>query len=178
MVKKGTARSNVRRLAVDGMLCAAAIVGRIALGALPNVQPVTAILILMAVYIGIWDSTVSAVVITLVTNAYMGLGAWSLYQMAAWAAIAVISGLLFKKHHHPVVMLIWAVFCGFAYGAAVSVFSWNTLSTGTGAGGYAAYWLSGLLFDGYHALGNAVFIWLLQPLFEKLALGKLTQKIQ
>jgi len=88
-----TLRSSVgiRRIAADGMLCAAAIVGRIALTALPNVQPVTVILILIASYIGIWDAIISAVVIVLVTNLYMGMGIWTIYQIITWAAIAVIS---------------------------------------------------------------------------------------
>ncbi|MBE6764296.1 MAG: ECF transporter S component [Ruminococcaceae bacterium] len=160
-------RDRIRRIAIDGMLCAVAVVGRIALGALPNIQPVTAIIILMAIYIGIWDSVVSSVVVVIVTNAYLGFGIWTVYQIIAWAAIGVVSGLLFRKHHHPLVMLGWAALCGFLYGAVISIFSWNAISTGAAAG-YVAYWLSGLLFDGYHAAGNAVFIWFLQPLFEKL----------
>ncbi len=160
--------SPVRRIALDGMLCALAIVGRWALGALPNVQPVTVILILMAIYIGIWDSVASAVVIVTVTNMIMGVGIWSLYQMLVWAVIAAVSGLLFKKKHHPVVMLLWCGAMGFVYGAAVSVFSYRTFVTNGGTAGYLAYWLSGLGVDGLHALGNAVFVWFLQPLFEKL----------
>lgn len=160
--------STVRRIALDGMLCALAIVGRWALGALPNVQPVTVILILMAIYVGLWDSVASAVVIVTVTNMIMGIGVWSLYQMLVWAAIAVLSGLLFKKRHHPIVMLIWSALMGYVYGFAVSLFSYRTFATNGGTGGFLVYWISGLGVDSLHALGNAVFVWFLQPLFEKI----------
>jgi len=161
-------QSSARRLAVDGMLCAAAIVGRIALSALPNVQPVTAIIILMAVYIGTWDAAVSAVVIVLITNLILGMGIWSLYQIAAWVLIALLSAALLKKWHPPAALLIWAIVCGFGYGAFVSIFSWRMINTGAAAASYTAYWLAGLLADAYHAVGNGVFIWFLIPVFEKI----------
>jgi len=170
---KAVRMSSIQRIAVDGMLCAVAIVGRIALTALPNVQPVTVILILMAIYIGTWDAVISAGVIVLVTNLYMGMGLWTVYQIIAWGIIALVSGLLFKKHHNPFLMLGWAILCGFFYGAVISVMSCRTIYAGPNAGTYLAYWLSGLLYDGYHAVGNALFIWFLQPLFERLAKGRL-----
>lgn len=160
--------SAVRRIALDGMLCALAIVGRWALGALPNVQPVTVILILMAIYIGLWDSVASAVVVVTVTNMIMGVGIWSLYQMLVWAAIAVVSGLLFRKHHHPLVMLLWSAAMGFVYGFLVSLFSFRSFITNGGTQGFWIYWLSGLGVDALHSLGNAVFVWFLQPVFERL----------
>lgn len=166
-------KKEIQRIAADGMLCAVAIVGRIALTALPNVQPVTVILILMAVYIGLWDAAVSSFVIVLVTNLYLGMGIWSVYQIITWCAIAVISGLLFRKKHGQFLMLGWAVLCGFIYGAVISVMSCRTIYTGAAAGTYLAYWLSGLLFDGYHAVGNALFMWFLQPVFERLVKQKI-----
>ncbi len=168
-------KSRIRRIAADGMLCAAAIVGRIALNALPNVQPVTVILILMAAYIGTWDAVISSFVIVIVTNLYLGMGIWSVYQIIAWAVIALVSGLLFRKKRRQFLMLGWAVFCGFFYGAVISVFSCRTIYAGPSAGTYLAYWLSGLLFDGYHAIGNALFIWFLQPLFDRLMKQKMLE---
>ena len=166
-------RNSIRRIAADGMLCAVAIVGRIALTALPNVQPVTVILILMAAYIGTWDAVISSVVIALVTNLYMGMGIWSIYQIIAWGVIALVSGLLFRKNHNQFLMLCWAILCGFFFGAVISIMSCRTVYAGANVGTYLAYWLSGLLFDGYHALGNALFIWFLQPLFDRLLKSKM-----
>lgn len=167
-VLRKTSSQRIQRLAIDGMLCAVAIVGRIALTVLPNIQPVTAILILMAAYIGAWDAVLSAAVIVLVTNLYMGMGIWSVYQIVAWSAIALISYFMFRKKQNQWLMLGWAVLSGFIYGAVISVMSCRMLYAGGGAGTYVAYWLSGLLHDGYHAIGNAVFIWFLQPLFERI----------
>lgn len=153
------------RAAVDGMLCAAAVVGRLALGFVPNVQPVTAILILMGAYIGVCDAAISAVVIVVVTNLLLGTGIWSIWQMIVWAAIGVISGIIFRKGKNPILMLIWAVASGYIYGAVISIWSWNAITASSG--GYVAYWLAGLPYDTYHALGNGVFIWFLQPIFAK-----------
>ena len=167
MVNGALRLTRVQRTAVDGMLCALGVVGRVALAALPNVQPVTAIIILTAIYIGVWDSVAAAVVIVLVTNLILGFGVWSLYQMAAWALIGILSALLFRRRRHPLAVTGWSAACGFGFGAFVSVFSWNAISTGA-ASGYLVYWLAGLPTDAYHAVGNAVFTWFLIPLFERV----------
>ena len=161
-------RNRVRRLAADGMLCAAAIVGRIALNVLPNIQPVTALLILMAAYIGAWDAVLSAAVIVLVTNLYLGMGIWTVYQMIAWGFIALVSALLFRKKHNRFALLGWGILSGFIYGAFISVMSCRTVYSGSSPSTYLAYWLTGLPFDIYHAVGNAVFVWFLQPVFERI----------
>ncbi len=153
------------RAAVDGMLCAVAVVGRIALGFIPNVQPVTAILILMGAYIGVCDAAISAVVVVIVTNLLLGTGIWSIWQMIVWASIGVLSGIFFRECKNPILMLIWAVASGYIYGAVISIWSWNSITASSG--GYVAYWLAGLPYDTYHALGNGVFIWFLQPIFAK-----------
>lgn len=151
------------------MLCAAAVVGRLALSFIPNVQPVTAIVILMGVYIGIWDAAVASVVVVIVTNLILGTGIWSVWQMIVWAAIGILSGILFRKCKNPILMLIWAVAMGYVYGAVISIWSWDVLTASSG--GYIAYWISGLPYDTYHALGNGVFIWFLQPVFAKFTGG-------
>ncbi len=164
--------NRVRRLAADGMLCAAGIVGRIALNVLPNIQPVTALLILTAVYIGTWDAVLSAVVIVLVTNMYLGMGIWTLYQILAWVFVALISALLFRRSKNKYLLLLWAILSGFVYGAFISVLSCRTVYSGSAPTTYLVYWLSGLPFDTYHAIGNGLIIWFLQPLFERVIKDK------
>ena len=166
-------QNRVRRLATDGMLCAAAIVGRIVLNVLPNIQPVTALLILMAAYIGTWDAAVSSIVIVLVTNLYLGMGIWTVYQIITWCFIALVSAFLFRKKHNRFAVLGWSILSGFIYGAFISVMSCRTVYSGPSPSTYLAYWLTGLPFDIYHAVGNALFVWFLQPVFERVIKNKI-----
>ncbi|MDR1003232.1 MAG: hypothetical protein LBL82_08200 [Oscillospiraceae bacterium] len=156
-----------QRVALIGMLCAVAVVGRIGMTFLPNVQPVTAILILTAVFVGVLDSLCSAVVIVVATNLYMGMGMWTFTQISAWSVIVLISWLIFRKKHNRYLLLAWSLLCGYLYGAAISTVSYNIMSMGGANQGYVLYWLSGLPLDTYHALGNAVFVWFLYPLFSR-----------
>lgn len=164
--KSGERLSGTYRVAALGMLCAAAIVGRIALSSLPSVQPVTAIVILTAAFIGLWEAEAAVFVIVMVTNMILGMGVWTFYQLAAWGIIAALSWVMFRHRRNPVLMLLWAVFAGYGYGAFVSIWSFRTL-LGTSAGGYIEYWISGLSVDTCHALSNAVFLWFLLPLFRR-----------
>lgn len=166
-------KNKALHITVIAMLCALAVAGRIVLSSVPNVQPVTAILILTAIYIGTADAVMSSFVIVITTNLILSHGIWSLYQFFAWAIIGIISGILFKKVKNPYLIIIWAFIAGYFYGAFVSVFSYKTFIN-YGGGGYVAYWISGLPCDTYHAFGNAVFVWFLYPIFNKLFVKKST----
>jgi len=160
-------KNKALHLTVIAMLCALAVAGRLVMSSIPNVQPVTAIIILTAIYLGIFDSILSSFVVVIVTNLVLSHGVWSVYQFFAWAIIGIVAGLLFKKVKNPYIIILFAFAAGYFYGAFVSIFAYKTALSGEGSG-YIVYWLSGILYDTYHALGNAVFTWFLYPMFKKL----------
>ena len=152
------------RITLMASLCALAIVGRIALSAIPNVQPVTVLLMLIALYFGVGWSAACTVIVVLVTNFFLGMGIWTFHQIAVWALIVAVTGLLFRRKRNPVLLTAWAVAMGYVYGFLISLFQFGTFVKGDIAG-FAAYYAAGLLFDTYHALGNGIFMWVLLPLF-------------
>lgn len=160
--------NRVHRAALLGMLCALGIVSRIAMSALPNIQPVTAIIILTAAYIGMLDAAMLTAGIVLATNMYLGMGMWTLWQLLAWCVIALVSRLLFARRKNAWGLLVWAIASGYIYSAVISAGTFSMTFAGGQVGGYLTYWLSGLLFDSYHAVGNGVFIWFLLPLFKRI----------
>ncbi len=137
------------------LLSAVCIVSRIALQFLPNIKPVTTVIILLAVYMGIAASVEAAVVITLVSDMLLGLGTWTPFQILAWTVIAVLSGVLAGSLRKlPLVLLsLYAAFCGFLFGFVVS---WERLLF-VNFQGFIVYYLAGLSFDLLHAAGNFAF---------------------
>ena len=165
--------SPVMRIARIAMLSALGIVGRIAMTGFPNVQPVTALLILSAIFWNPLEALTADVVVVVVTNFVIGMGIWSVsvWQMVSWGVIAVLSWLIFrltnlyqKKTIANVLIPIWGFLAGFGYGAVVSIFSYSMFANR----GYVAYWIIGLPFDLYHAIGNFIFCAALLPVFNKL----------
>jgi len=164
------------RVALLGSLCALAIVGRIAMAPIPNVQPVTVLLMLIGLYFGAGWASVCSLVVVLVTNLFLGMGLWTFYQIAVWALIAAVTALLFRRRKNILLLTVWAVFTGYAYGFFVSLWSFQSFVSFNGGLGFWAYYLQGLVtVDTYHALGNGVFMWFLFPLFRRLFAAKQTE---
>lgn len=156
------------RICLTGVLCAMAIAGRILLWVAPNIQPVTVLIILISVYIGLYEGIASAIIVPVVTNLLMGsLGLWTVYQAIAWAFIGLLSWLFFRKNKNSMSLFVWSIASAYIYGTIVDACSWQVFSSGTGLAGFLSYRLTSILFDTYHAIGNGVFIWVFLPVLRK-----------
>lgn len=151
--------SPVRAVALLGLLTALCTVLRIVKVPIPNVQPVTDILMVVTLLLGLrWGLglTVSTLV---VSNLVLGFGLWTLPQIAAYTVcMLVLQAIVLML---PVVRrLLWlqislAGLLGYLYGFVVSL-GMAVIGSLNGLG-FWAYYISGLLFDTYHAIGNLVF---------------------
>jgi len=155
---------NTYKLTILAILATLGIVGRSFLVFIPNVQPVTAIIIIAGIIMGPGAAFVLALLITFLSNMLLGMGIWSIWQVFSWGLIGVMSGCIGKYVKHiPVYMLaLYGVFCGYLYGFIISLVTYQV------AGKFWPYYLLGLPFDTYHAIGNAVFIIVLYPIFAYL----------
>lgn len=152
-----------RRIVLLAFLAAFAIVGRMATSFLPNIQPVTAVILLSGFLFGPIASALLAFVITFLSNMILGTGIWTIWQIVSWALIGVIAGVLglYIKKLSIYFIIIYAILAGYLYGFVISLFTYQI------TGAFWPYYLAGLLFDTYHAIGNVVFVIILYPLFKK-----------
>ncbi|WP_010530847.1 ECF transporter S component [Lentibacillus jeotgali] len=151
---------NTYKLTLLALLASLAVVGRSAFTFLPNVQPVTSLIIICGLLLGPAAATILALLTTFLSNMLLGMGIWTIWQVVSWALIGLISSFLGKYPRRvPVyIIVLFSIFCGFLYGLIIS------LTTYSIAGKFWPYYLAGLPFDTYHAIGNAVFITLLYPI--------------
>ncbi|SEN41703.1 energy-coupling factor transport system substrate-specific component [Amphibacillus marinus] len=150
-------RGNLYKLTLISVLAAICIVGRLAFQHLPNVQPVTAIIILSAYFLGPISGVMLAILTVYLTNITLGMGLWTIWQITAWSLIALLSAMLKKiPVIPPAYCLVPMAFgAGILYGFFFSVVNFVI------AGRFWPYYLAGLPFDISHAVGNVIFIALL-----------------
>ena len=171
---------STQKIAFIAMMSAFCVIGRLGMLALPNVQPITVVVIWMTLELG-WGYGVSISILSiLISNLLISMGPWTLYQMVSFALVCVCALLLRplwrKRKQFP--RLAWILFpvfaglMGYLYGLIISLF-WVFSMPGLN---FWIYYLNGVLFDTYHAIGNVVFWILLIPLFEKLNPFKRLQK--
>lgn len=147
------------------LLIALSVVGRIYLSFIPNVQPTTVIIIISSFILSPIHAIIVAVMSVIVSNMFLGMGYWVVYQSVAWAIISLISSLIGKQHDKlPIFLLaIYSGLCGLLYGAIISVPMAYLMNVN-----FLTYYIVGLPFDVAHAIGNVIFFLVLYPLFHKV----------
>ena len=63
---------------------------RVVMANLPNVQPVTVAVLLAGASLGARRGVAFAILVTMLSNAVLGDGYWTLFQAAGWAMVAVV----------------------------------------------------------------------------------------
>lgn len=155
---------NTYKLTLLALLAALAVVGRYAFQFLPNVQPITAIIILTGIFLGPLSSVILSLLVVFLSNMLLGMGIWTVWQIISWCLIGLIAGtigVIWKKV--PILFIIFfSVFCGYFYGFIISLTTYQV------TGHFWPYYIAGIPFDTAHAIGNGVFTILLYPLLQVL----------
>lgn len=157
----------VNRIALLAVLTAFVTVGRLvfALPILPNVQPMTAMLILITLNIGVIDGLVVSVLSLLLTNLFLGTGPWTVMQMVSFALLILVTAILkyfysYGKLLNRLAFTVWAGMAGLLYGLAITFMSYHLY----GMNNFWIYYLNGIPFDTLHAVGNMIFFFILEPI--------------
>lgn len=157
---------STRKIALLGMLTALIYVSRVSLAFLPNVQPMTTILIVITLAMSVKDGLIVAILSLIVTNISMGFGVWTLAQIVSFTIVIFVMSA-FRKIYTKVPVIIMAMVCGLMgvlYGLIISLvqapfFGWIS---------FFPYYISGIPYDMFHAIGNFCFYIILAPTIDKL----------
>lgn len=153
------AKLTIREICLFGMLAAVTFGAKWVMAGLPNIEPVSLMVMLFGAVFG-WKALFPVAVYVAAEILFYGLGPWNINYLYVWPLLAV-AAMALRKVKHP---LIWATVSGFfglmfgALCAPVDVF--------IGGFGYAASkWISGIPFDLLHCVGNfAMALLLFVPL--------------
>lgn len=161
---------SVKEIALIGILAAVNIASRLFLQFLPNIKPVTAIIIISVMLFGLAFGLKLTIVTTIVSDVFLGLGLWTVFQILAWSVICLLTSLLMipyrrKEHGPPLIpMAIYSAAMGFVFGFVVS---FEQFVYG-GWGLFIPYYIAGLSFDALHAGGNFFFYLICAPILMKV----------
>ena len=145
----------VREVTLFGVLAAMTFGAKVAMSALPNIEPVTLFLLVFGAVFG-WKSLFIAYVYVLAEILFYGIGTWNINYLYIWVIPALV-GWLLRQWRNPV---IWAMVSGF-YGLMFGLLC-APVDLFIGGPGYAvSKWISGIPFDAMHCGGNFVLALLL-----------------
>ena len=167
MDKENRKKLSTGELAQLALFCALMVAGKEVLRAIPNVHPVTLLLILCTCVYG-RKALYPVFVFVAAEIAIYGFGIWNISYMWIWP-LQVLTALPFRNERSPVFWGCFAALHGFAFGALCSV----TTIFISGPKAAVAFWLAGLSFDLVHGISNGVLTALLYKPFMAL-LARLT----
>jgi len=143
-------KPSLREIILFGILGALTFSMKVAMSALPNIEPVSLTLLVYAVVFG-WKALYPTCVYVVMEILYFGLGTWNICYLYVWP-ILVAGGILLKTMRSP---FGWAIFSG-AFGLFFGALC-GVVDVFIGGFGYAvAKWVTGIPFDLAHAGGNFV----------------------
>ncbi|UUX32897.1 ECF transporter S component [Fundicoccus culcitae] len=161
---------NVKRIALLAIFVSLAYVGRILFQFIPNVQPVTVIILIITLTTHTLDGLIVAVLSIILSNTLLGMGPWTLAQVVSYALLIAFTGVFIKRFYIPsnkynrIFFAFYAFLIGLLYGFIISVISVKMY----GINHFWAYYIRGLPFDLAHAIGNFIFYLLLEPVLSPL----------
>jgi len=154
------------------LLAAFGVSGRILLDPIPNVQPVTVLVLLAGAYYGAPRALALAAIVALASNVmYLGHGPWTIFQAIGWGAIGLVGALsanliVVEGRVRIGHLAVIAALSGVAFNWFVSL----SILLDVGSSMLVPYLLNGLVFDLYHMAGNVLFVaWMASPLGEMMS---------
>ena len=147
--------TRVLRLVLSGLMGALLVVSKQAMSGLPNLEPVSLLIILFALELP-RETPGAITVFILLQGVLYGFGLWWVMYLYVWYLLALLAWLLRRMDY----AFFWAVLSGL-YGlcfgglcAVVYLFAKTPAFA-------LSWWLSGLSYDALHGVGNFVLMLLL-----------------
>ena len=161
---KQKVRLTVYEIVLFGVLGALTFAAKYVMSFLPNIEPVSLMVMLFAVVFG--KKAVYPVYLYVAMEVlFYGINLWNVYYLYVWAVLLVAAYLL-RRMEHPLGWAILSGSFGLLFGALCGI-------TDIFIGGFSyavAKWISGISFDLLHCGGNFVIALLMfRPLRKLLA---------
>ena len=163
-------QSNHRRivsLVLSGLMGALLVVSKQAMSGLPNIEPVTLLIILFALELP-RETPAAITVFILLQGVLYGFGLWWAMYLYIWYLLALLAWL-FRRMDYALFGAVFSGLYGLCFGglcAAVYLFAKTPAFA-------LSWWLSGLSYDALHGVGNfAIMLVLYRPLRKALKAAK------
>lgn len=153
--------NNTRYLVIIASLIALTVVGRFLFVAFPGVKPVTAIIVISAIYFGAEAGFLVGALAALISNIYFGQGPWTPFQMFSWGMIGFIAGqsfLRYRLQNSLVLLASFGIFAGVLFSLLMDVFTVLSMDGVFNLKRYAAFVSLSLPFMVTYAVSNVIFL--------------------
>lgn len=151
-----------RTIALAAALGTLAGLARVPFAALPSVQPASALVILAGAAFGWRVGLLTGVLVPLVSNALLGHGPWTLFQMLGWGAMGA-GAVVLGRRPRRIPLVAYSAVAGLAFGVLMDTWLWLAGVRPLALHTLVPVLARGLPFNIAHAVGNGVILWVVGP---------------
>jgi energy-coupling factor transport system substrate-specific component len=164
LVAYGLRDASASELSLIAALAALATAGRVLFASLPNVKPVTFVVLVSGVALGPTAGFMVGATSAVISNLFFGQGPWTPWQMLAWGIVGVVGGLMGSKGRRPGrwELVIVGALLSIGFDWFVSIWMYLSYTSRTWPALVALY-AQGLPFDVAHMSATAVLSVLFGP---------------
>lgn len=165
---------STKRLILIASMTALSVLGRILFTPIPGFKPVTAMVVITALYFGGEVGFLTGSLCALISNFWFGQGPWTPFQMFSWGLLGLLAGLLADPLKRSKILLaVYGAVSGALYSALMDVWTVLLADGYFNLSRYAATLVSSLPFTAIYAVSNLIFLLLFSN-----PIGKILERIQ
>ena len=163
-------RTKARRIVVISVMTALSVLGRFIFAFIPGFKPITAIVVITAIWLGGEAGFLVGSLTAVISNFYFGQGPWTPFQMLAFGLIGLIAGYLANPLKRSRVLLaIYGVLAGIAFSMIMDVWTVLWMSESFSLAMYLTAIATAIPYMIMYSVSNVIFLLLLgRPFGEKL----------
>jgi energy-coupling factor transport system substrate-specific component len=156
---KRNARLSIQEIALFGVLGAVTFALQVVMAPLPNIEPVSLLVMIFAAVFG-WKCLYPVYVFVVMEILFYGISTWNIYYLYVWTVLA-LGAILLRRQQQPLAWALLSGVFGLFFGALCGI-----VDIFIGGFAYAATkWVSGIPFDLLHCGGNfAIALIMFKPL--------------
>lgn len=158
------------RLVIIAVMTALSVAGRMIFAMIPGFKPVTALVIITALYFGKEAGFITGALSAVLSNFYFGQGPWTPFQMLTWGLIGWCAGALAKTlADNKILLSVFGFLAGISFSLLMDIWSTIWLFNSFKLSAYMTALTASLPFAAVYAVSNVVFLLILTiPIGKKL----------
>jgi len=157
-----------RRMVIIAVMTALSVLGRFVFAAIPGFKPITAMVVITAIWLGGESGFLVGSLTALISNFYFGQGPWTPFQMLSFGLIGIFAGFLAKPLKQSRLLLaLYGIFAGIFYSCVMDIWTVLWYDEGFQWQLYLAAITTAVPYMISYAASNVIFLLLLGRPFGK-----------
>lgn len=163
-------KTHINKLVVLAAMIALCVVGRFVFSFAPGFKPVTAMIVITAIYFGPQAGFLTGALTAVISNFYFGQGPWTPFQMFSWGLIGLLAGVLSQPlKQSRLLQAVFGILSGILFSLLMDLWTAVWWDDAIILSRYLALVVAALPMTLTYAFSNCVFLVLLtKPIGKKL----------